>query len=891
MAHKPAGSEWHNSIQACFRNRLSADKFLSALQAAEDKYSVLPPETLAKVLLDLGCRGKFVDPRLSLYLEALLDAKTLDSSVLLSALRKTIPDNVAVFQSSLLDNGSSTKPSLQTIVLQLLTRKIANGLIAEDVELFWFLKTLIPWMTDFPSSVMIGFLVSATLGCPTAQEILPRVKAKKLKTSFGQSLTPFIGNLSQTNIQLASALSYWQKHYQLHDEIPAESMDLLNGVDLGTLSFEQGVLDNEPLNTRAGLYIYLNAMLCERPLFDDVAVMNYLNIRYKGNIPTLVTDLILAAFDILANAMYRTEPAQSITILRSFLVNKLPPFLNNYAAIMFPPLTIEACISQALLRIDPAAFPSFSQMFDLLGKNGILSEARQEFLFACALHQLIPEGSIEGLLGDVPMQSLPASGRYVKNDLVAQCTANPTRIEELVAELENMEDADHPAAENQPVYDEFGSVLLLVSTIRHRFDLNLADLGIVNPKSFTAQYFRSACGSRAIETLTGHENDLLGGWIRGLFETEGIDDELMSMCKPAEFHLLVATLLDQSVKACQAKVLTLDILNGGFGYLLEPFLLPSLTAGLTYFAHTLWATSPSPPSNKNSLDTFLPALTTLLKPPSSMSPDTQALYTAVLTMVAEPLDKALTHAQRSQQKPRPDIPPLLDVLKGYTRHRHTANAYAEVEQWAQTPRGGLLSALAGSVHALVVWCLASSSSSTSSTAGNPTPSSSPPNYTHRLLRTCTALLGATPVLRALLDELVAQTSEDSGNQNHGDIAFDVVVSMLVAPTAVPASSSRLGLRECLRMEFAGVEELAKKDAERGRVLVRLWRRVETLVGGDGGAGLGQGVSLGAGGGVGEGGMVLGADGTGGEDIEVVLNGAEGGFGLGTGDGAGDMLMG
>lgn len=150
-------------------------------------------------------------------------------------------------------------------------------------------------------------------------------------------------------------------------------------------------------------------------------------------------DLILASFDMLANAMYRTDSPQSIIVLRSFLVNKLPVFLNNYAPIIFAPLSIETCISQALLRVDPAAFPSFSQMFDLLGKNGMLSEARGEFLFACALQQLIPESSIEGLLGDVPMQSLPASGRYVKSDLVAQCTANPARIEELVGELENME--------------------------------------------------------------------------------------------------------------------------------------------------------------------------------------------------------------------------------------------------------------------------------------------------------------------------------------------------------------------------------------------------------------------------------------------------------------------
>ena len=135
--------------------------------------------------------------------------------------------------------------------------------------------------------------------------------------------------------------------------------------------------------------------------------------------------------------MYRAEPTESINRLRSFLVNKLPVFLGNYSGMLFLPLTTEYCISQALLRVDPAAFPSFSQMFDFLGKNGMLSEVRGEFLFACALHQLIPEQSIEGLLGDVPMQSVP--GRYVKDNLVAQCTTNPGKIDDLVGELENME--------------------------------------------------------------------------------------------------------------------------------------------------------------------------------------------------------------------------------------------------------------------------------------------------------------------------------------------------------------------------------------------------------------------------------------------------------------------
>lgn len=158
----------------------------------------------------------------------------------------------------------------------------------------------------------------------------------------------------------------------------------------------------------------------------------------QGDITTLVIDLILASFDVLANAMYRSEPAELLALLRSYLVNKLPIFLLNYAGMMFEPMTVEYCIGQALAHVDPTAFPSFSQMFDFPSRNSV-SEARQEFLFACALHQLIPEQSIEGLLGDVPMQSLPAGGRYLKQDLVAQCTANPSRIDELVGELENME--------------------------------------------------------------------------------------------------------------------------------------------------------------------------------------------------------------------------------------------------------------------------------------------------------------------------------------------------------------------------------------------------------------------------------------------------------------------
>ncbi|KAL9632483.1 MAG: hypothetical protein Q9204_003778 [Flavoplaca sp. TL-2023a] len=763
-------------------------------------------------------------------------------------------------------------------------------------------------MSQHPESATLGLLLSTTLSSPATQHAITGAASRKFKASFGRDLTPLISSLSSSNIQLASALSYYQKQYDLQDgDVLDGSLNILNGVDMAALSFQDTVMDNEPIITRAGLYLYLNAMngtdtpqITDRPLFDDMTVMNFLNARYKGNLPVLVTDLIVAAFDILANAMYRTEPQRTITILRSFLVNKLPAFLGNYTAITFAPLSVETCIGQALLRIDPHAFPSLSQMFDFSSKSSSVSEARQEFLFSCALHQLIPEGSIEVLLGDVPMQSLPASGRYMKADLVSECTSNPAKIADLIGELGNMEgnageiagalfeiistlcsnndtltlksicnclvrksatldsvvlfcspqtllqplchlldnwEGHEDQVENQPVYDEFGSVLLLVSTIKHRFELQPSDLTALDPDSFTSRYFRSASESRTIEQLSEHENDLLGGWIRGLFEAEGINDELMSTCKPAEFHLLIATLFDQSIKACQSRILTMETLKGGFEYLLESFLLPSLLAALTWFANTLWLTTSTSPQT----DTLLPALSTLIKP-NSLPPDSPAPHSAVLSLLASPLTSSLAHTQQ-QQPTRPDITPLLAVLKPHIpSHSHNLT---ELESWTRTQPNGLASAITNMVQGLISWSFAS-----------------PPSYTHRIIHSSITLLGASPTLDTLLNILTAQTSLHGPNSAEVDTALDIITTMIIAPLPF---TPLLSLPSALRLRIDTVNQLAKKDAARATMTVRLHRRVEAVLAA---AGVGQvgGMDMDAAGG----GMDMGGNNG---DLDMGTNGA------------------
>ena len=139
--------------------------------------------------------------------------------------------------------------------------------------------------------------------------------------------------------------------------------------------------------------------------------------------------------------------------------------------------------------------------------------------------------------------------------------------------------------ENHPVYDEFGSIFLLVLITHHHFSLQDQDLGIDHSGSFISRYLRDGQVSRDPSILTDHESQRLGDWIRGLYVTEGINDELMSTCSPKDFHLLVATLFDQSLKGCQIGKLGLDTLRGGFECecSLDQFLQGCRMISLPYF--------------------------------------------------------------------------------------------------------------------------------------------------------------------------------------------------------------------------------------------------------------------------------------------------------------------
>ena len=351
----------------------------------------------------------------------------------------------------------------------------------------------------------------------------------------------------------------------------------------------------------------------------------------------------------------------------------------------------------------------------------------------------------------------------------------------------------------------------MIATAVHRLDLYL--LRNVDHKSFVSRYLQSAHIARSIHHLEDREVKALGAWIQGLFDTDGITDELMSACSPQDFHLLTASLFDQSIEACQTGTLTLNTVKNGFDFLFEPFLLPSLIAGLKWFGRKLWETLGTP----SSLDTIIPILNHLLKPPS-ISSDARILHASVLSSVAKDLEETLTYILQKHPV-RQDINPLLDTLKGHNaKHRKLAVAYTDVESWSSIS-GGLLGALRNRVRHLTQWDTSRADLSSV-------------QYVHRLVIMAQRLLGSKAVLDTLVDEIVnVHNAGSSVMLEMVDVSvnsiLDIAAMMIAAPT--PDRMVSTSLHGELRIEAAKAYEISKTDMPRAITLTRLHRRVETVI--------------------------------------------------------------
>lgn len=79
------------------------------------------------------------------------------------------------------------------------------------------------------------------------------------------------------------------------------------------------------------------------------------------------------------------------------------------------------------------------------------------------------------------------------------------------------------------------------------------------------RWFLTTSGSETdIAKLSATQNDLLGDWVRALFETEGIKDELLARCSPQDFYKIVPALVGQILTIHHQGLLPKDKLRNGY---------------------------------------------------------------------------------------------------------------------------------------------------------------------------------------------------------------------------------------------------------------------------------------------------------------------------------------
>ncbi|KAL2676733.1 hypothetical protein Neosp_010497 [[Neocosmospora] mangrovei] len=887
---------WKQFVSRCIAKRVDTDRFEVLVQQVYAEHP-LPPAVIADFFLrPQPSNDNSLDPRIPPYLQALTRLGYIDTPSVLQALYKYSSSHAQAQQQP--NDGDDKNEAAQPpktphikhwkssywaeeAIFYSLTKAVVEGRAIPDSTIALdVVKIISKYMTLFTAAStafaadMLGQLHSPQIRDEMESAraglvaLLLRLYARKELAASLASFVPTLQLVPELTEKLElfrtetlASLDPADKKKQVANAAMDELLD-------STVGLENFVIPEIPIsNTRAGLYIYLNAALIGRPILDDNALFSYMNNKYQGDVQSSAIDLILASFDILANAVFRNEGQKDAHLLRSYLINKLPLLLYQLCPPEFPGTSAEFCITEALHHVDTSLFPTASLMFDESRNNNPYTESvREEFCASCVLHGLVQRDHVERILGEISLSDEPSLQKYSKEKLVQDCLSDTDKIQGLIPELDKMDGNvgavcqaliellrqychsketmslkllcsqlaakpqsldvillfeklptileplcqlldnwryEEDQGEYQPVYEEFGSILLLVLAFAYRYNLTATDVGAITPDSCVAKIIGRGHIARQGDELTEQENGHLGGWIHGLFDTEagGLGDELMSSCPPQEFYLLVATLFQNIVVAY------------AHGYLNDE----SLKGGVEYY---LWV-------DQNEAKSVIKVLQLILLP-SSISGEASTMLSSVKNLIAKPLEHALRTYQRRDPKNQ-DIEPLLRALKdSIPLSRRTGGAdINELESWTSTATNGLASAIKHNIQGLVHWSM------------HPAINSMPTSYTHRQMLAALKLLGSTRLLHVILEEVRQQT--EAGNANS---VYDVATSLICAPDAAkdapvgmldangnmpPTLPRQRTLREMLKAEAEGCKKLQKKDAALAEIVVRLHRRVEMLM--------------------------------------------------------------
>ena len=412
--------------------------------------------------------------------------------------------------------------------------------------------------------------------------------------------------------QLIDRLAAVQKHIILFDETHSEQSSMQ------PLQIQATVAETQVTASRAGTILYLESMIFTARTIDDIIVFNFLAGRHRDDRNSMFLDVIFSSFQVLKRSHDGDRKTLRVAQTDLFIRNKLPSILSAIVGSSFGMVSSEQAITSSWEKIKT----------ELTTAELLLSG--QVFVHVCSLHHLLPSEAANQLIGSQQVTSNLPKALRSKDDIVSQINAGHSRIDKLVDELVHVDgsgaaisqamvetivayrqstETHHlmdmsnamlkkPAAinfiamfippsywmgplctlinewrwgeingESQPVYEEFGSILLLVIASKQRLNLSMSEMGM--QAGFVAEFL----DQEGIENATLSDESLihLSDWIYAFYVAEALSDEVTTSCSPQEFYMLIPNLLRQSVLAHQRGKLTHDALSDG----LECELIPA----------------------------------------------------------------------------------------------------------------------------------------------------------------------------------------------------------------------------------------------------------------------------------------------------------------------------
>ena len=98
-----------------------------------------------------------------------------------------------------------------------------------------------------------------------------------LKIKLGQALSAYLPLCAEVSLGLRDRLANLQKAFNLYGEPNSKALDMsmMDSVNVNALHFEASVMDGPVVNSRAGLYIYINAMVCSSRFEPTLTVLTF----------------------------------------------------------------------------------------------------------------------------------------------------------------------------------------------------------------------------------------------------------------------------------------------------------------------------------------------------------------------------------------------------------------------------------------------------------------------------------------------------------------------------------------------------------------------------------------------------------------------------------------